>query len=129
MNGLMNREIKFRAWHNNAKKYMSELCLYLDTGELGDVSECFHNLENKEDYVLEQFTGLTDKNGKEIYEGDIIKAIYPNAQFANEAEQITVVKWAYDRWAFNNKTAGFYFSSLLYPEVIGNIHENPELLK
>lgn len=134
MNGLMNRQIKFRAWHNTLNKFLAsdEWCLGLD-GELMFINiydDCGPSpVADPNLYTLEQFTGLTDKNGKEIYEGDIIKAIYPNASFVNEAEQITAVKWAYDRWAFKNKTAGFYFSCFFYPEVIGNIHENPELLK
>ena len=102
---------------------MEDLCLYLDTGELGDVSECFHNLEDKEDYVLEQFTGLTDKHGNEIYEGDIIR-------HEHGTPNVSVVKWISedDSWDYT----GFQIESLFNQggqrEVIGNIHENPELL-
>lgn len=126
------REIKFRVWDKSVMRWWSKDSQYLQMDGKKIHPAPWSTLSAElpdDDIIIEQYTGLKDSKGQEIYEGDIIKAIYPNAQFANEAEQITVVKWAYDRWAFNNKTAGFYFSCFFYPEVIGNIHENPELLE
>ena len=108
---MMNREIKFRAWHNNAKRYMEDLCLYLDSGELGDVSECFHNLESREDYILEQYTGLKDKNGKEIYEGDILQTSESDGVWSDQKNGVVVSDI---RHPFGN--------AHLF-EVIGNVHE------
>ena len=61
------REIKFRTW--DGKKMMSELPAYL---EPHDVNETISSM-NSEGIVLMQYTGLKDKNGKEIYEGDIVE--------------------------------------------------------
>ena len=61
----MNREIKFRAWEFDAKEF-----LYLDPNKTEFDSKW---LKTDEQSTVQQFTGLTDTNGKEIYEGDIIE--------------------------------------------------------
>jgi uncharacterized phage protein (TIGR01671 family) len=81
-------------------------------------------------YVM-QFTGLHDKNGKEIYEGDILRIEHPY----KDREYIGEVVYEYYMFMVN----GFYFThydnpsdafeEMKYVEVIGNIYENPELLK
>ena len=76
-----------------------------------------------------QFTGLTDKNGKEIYEGDIVANDFGNAYIVNMA-----VEWCTDGyWALHeidgDDTMHFVADYLNEIEVIGNIHDNPELLK
>jgi uncharacterized phage protein (TIGR01671 family) len=79
-----------------------------------------------EDYEPMQFTGLTDKNGKEIYEGDIIV----ESDFINDRSMFTVVEYGHfdndyeDIFGF--KITSFFESEKV--EVIGNIYENPELL-
>lgn len=123
------REIKFRAWHKE-KKIMGEV-LGIDIlhKEIffsnGDVDCCgFADLKYIE---LIQYTGLKDKNNKEIYEGDIVKLR------ANHG--IGVVKY-YDEWgAFIVEYIklrplavlgmNYYKEDI---EVLGNIYENPELL-
>ena len=72
-----------------------------------------------EDCVIMQFTGLKDKNGKEIYEGDIIDWILPNKTKLRRS----LVEWD------NECTKFRIFGKLIQIEIIGNIYENPELLK
>lgn len=76
-----------------------------------------------------QFTGLLDKNGQEIYEGDIVANDFGNAYIVNMA-----VEWCTDGyWALHeidgDDTMHFVADYLKEIELIGNIHDNPELLK
>jgi uncharacterized phage protein (TIGR01671 family) len=64
------REIKFRQWDSVHKRYQ------FDIGVTGPGSWCGPSYVTWEKYPLEQFTGLHDKNGKEIYEGDIVLMLY-----------------------------------------------------
>ena len=70
------RDIKFRAWNGDDFDYLDLLSDFND----GD----YYNLLNGGDAVVEQFTGLQDKNGKEVYEGDIIKQVYNNGYWIGE---------------------------------------------
>ena len=119
---MTNRIIKFRAWD---KKYK---IMYDDEFFITPDGEFYWNDEFKEsgEMLLMQFTGLLDKNGKEIYEGDII---FPNAEVicGNHFGQITIRR-------FFKK--GKKQEEVLFHEqrdekelkIIGNIYQNPELL-
>lgn len=118
----MSREIKFRAW-NKAKKFMDTA--WLVDWEHGQVAHKTHNVSQLENCILMQYTGLKDKNGKEIYEGDIItgKGIQG------------VIKWIPEHCGFLiHEEMGYTFidagnvPATSY-EVIGNIYEHPELLE
>jgi hypothetical protein len=110
----MNREIKFRVWDKVTSKmycWPIHLSSYLDTN--GEVENC---------YCLQQYTGLKDRNGKEIYEGDIILLVEENSLNYSPNKK-WIVKWNYNGYEC------FWFDACEDFEVIGNILENPELSK
>ena len=132
----MNRTIKFRAWDKKLKLFDDELFLALH-GKLYDhAKEEFDTpnieidyVESKSRYELMQYTGLKDKNGTEIYEGDILRC---DPDTANEdVKVVEYVASEYDGVGFKPLIDQYYDNGCLYSvyEVIGNIYENPELLE
>jgi uncharacterized phage protein (TIGR01671 family) len=123
------REIKFRAWHPTLKKMFYDC--RVSSNDWTDSSTHFSG----EHDTLMQYTGLKDKNGKEIYEGDICKVIDPNG----EDEIQYIVEWhpssgyVYEPeegyGEFDLTSVGFAMDMEYAFEVIGNIYENPELLE
>jgi uncharacterized phage protein (TIGR01671 family) len=111
----MNDRFKFRVWDEVNNKFFAQEVLNALPLEVFLASK-----------HIQQHTGLEDKNGAPIYEGDIIKFIneYANAKEKNEIGEIIYCNGAF--WA-KTKDAFFYFDT--EPEVIGNVFENKELLK
>ncbi len=132
----MNREIKFRAWKTQEKimlwRGLFDMNWYHTekNDELG--AHCWGAISGGQKRFLEimQFTGLKDKNGKEVYEGDIL-------EFVENDESKTLLQIDYDNdlCAFvAYKDNGWHFNDGRYYEwnnceVIGNIYENSELIK
>lgn len=117
------REIKFRAWDKINKKMISLTDIdkrdYVAIGGTWEIYNSYTEkcLLNHKNGILMQFTGLKDKNGKEIFEGDIIKGIIGDISVKR------VVFWEiFEGYTF------FEDIDFNYLEVIGNIYENPELL-
>ena len=129
-------ELKFRAWSNEYDHYCSGLQYDSDFGWEGILESEFEYQTDPEPLV-ELYTGLKDKNGKEIYEGDIVREVIDTGLEDIDGEYEYIVQWNDDFKEFTiqttpkNRTS---FHDELYQlnmsrEVIGNIHENPELLE
>jgi uncharacterized phage protein (TIGR01671 family) len=114
------REIKFRAWDKKDKIMSIPFNLY----EIGTV-----NMENgysRKNYILLQYTGLHDKNKKEIYEGDLI------TNNSRNSDNPHPIEFSEGRFIARYGNLKYDFAQEIETdcvEVIGNIYENPELLK
>lgn len=126
------RELKFRAWRdgelleevtpvantdNNFFPYPA-IVIFEANGEIGGTEEVS---------CIEQFTGLKDKNGKEIYENDIVE--YTTCYYGNTKRQRKVVEWKeWDSDDFGEPHNIGYFDLSECMVVIGNVRENADLL-
>lgn len=126
----MNREIKFRAWHKDLKKMFKIGQITLEKGtwnfEPNDRDFIGMSIPFQPSFVLMQYTGLHDKNGKEIYEGDIVKI--------TGSKEIDIGKVIYEYNEFTVDVMNmdrFYGRVQLlekFTEVIGNVFENGDIL-
>ena len=128
-------EIKFRAWTGTQMEYRVVVgmlgAFYVEGVDPND-SACMSpfNTKYSEQTPIMQFTGLHDKNGKEIYEGDVIeRGDYAHPRSKKRYRGKVIFQRGYFEIAWNES----YYSETLYVhcgecEIIGNIYENSELL-
>ena len=126
------KEYKFRCWDTENKEMLKVQELdFEDTfygGRLSIRTDQYNDYFDIEDMILMQYTGLKDKNGKEIYEGDIVKV------FTNKEWRIGKIIYEHSEFTIdvtNNKDLEYGRTSIIenLTEVIGNIYDNPELLE
>lgn len=141
------RKIKFRAWFNGKKKMVYNLgfdeisFMEIDGKELSEdempavwdkdtiVDDSYY--EGAFSYEIMQYTGLKDKNGKDIYEGDILLN-KGSTMYCSEYPMEIYFNEEFGGWMWRNKYTdedGFFIDVAKKCEVVGNVYENPELLE
>lgn len=127
------REIKFRSWDLEKK------CMFYDVEEFYDglgygfdkpdptgCQDCFSDFLNSEHQIVMQYTGLKDKNGKEIYEGDIVQFDKENAKVFPKPTMPVI--FDYGAFYVGKYTVLLLSTTTEVIDIIGNIYENPKLI-
>lgn len=129
----MEREIKFRAWLKEERKMVNVETLFIGINRL-----CFGNSETEdlffrdfEEVELMQYTGLKDKNGKEVYEGDIVKIIELEGygEYCDQVKYTGKIEYCVSEFRIQPLNLKLSDESIVEIEVIGNIYENKNLLE
>lgn len=123
---MQDREIKFRAWDGLRMIHFQDFSIGLAKGKkvkpyVYFLSDTFEGQVKFGKHQIMQWSGLVDKNGIEIYEGDIFKYSIPD----DEVEFIEEVNFNLGSFDLDNAALGSFYDCGI---VIGNIYENPELL-
>jgi len=125
----MTREIKFRAWDKVARRIMTVDMLRIigNCGyqQIGLVAEDLDYIRHPENVELMQYTGLKDKNGKEIYESDILN----NGDIGSTNWIVTWNEKGFYSYCDDEVCEDSPMSHLEHLEIIGNIYENPNIIK
>src|SRR5947209_17217060 len=119
--------MKYIAWDSKEKRMVEVNMLYFP--HTGNPYPVWGDARDNEGavlgrYKLREFTGLRDKNGKEIYEGDVMQAKYFSG--GTEYEHLAVMTWDEKDTCFYWRTIKGLWDTWMGIEIIGNIYENPE---
>lgn len=122
------REIKFRVYDKGRKQWVHDtdhaISLFGEYVILGEIlrrpDDSIVSLDELNDLDAMQYTGLKDRNGREIYEGDVVE--WSGLRFPITVDVFHGYRFMFGKDQLNKATA-------VYGEVIGNIYENPELCK
>ena len=148
---MKNRELKFRIWSGIKRDWLNScvigdngipLLLYVEVNDDKNIHNRVYTIENLNP-VIQQYTGLLDKSGKEIYEGDIIETHIFDGETLSEYKYVLMVYWddLFNQWWAKDKNldpylcqrfpfyGGRYEILLEKTEIVGNIFENKDLLK
>lgn len=124
----MNRDLRFRVWCKDYNEWEKDYCFLSQNGVPYQVLKGGRIVAIRpENHIVQFYTGLNDKNGKAIYDGDIITC----PQFTLEEAFVGVVEFWNCAWtAYEGKyQVRLQLGVGLKYEILGNIFENPELLK
>ena len=122
------REIKFRCWDVENKEMLDVQELdYRDSynGNPMIRPTMYSDYFDTEEMILMQYTGLHDKNGKEIYEGDIVKIFY----YITNEDETEVERYDIKEIKYDEILCKYNIDKFDNLEVIGNIYDNPDLLE
>jgi len=115
------REIKFRAWYKYGKKMVDlyKIMPVAGADHNGTMDGLFLPFDNN--IILMQYTGLLDKNGKEIYEGDVVDWL---------GDKFKIIIYCATAWCVTETSQqSLYEIDDTEIEIIGNIYEHPQLLE
>lgn len=123
------REIKFRAWDKSRGKFSNTGNLFMDIprGTLWwQFGYDINPVQDEDNFILMQFTGLRDKNSKEIYEGDVIARYVKNIHSGKDVEAWRgKVEMQFGEWSASTEGLWRLQKDI---SIIGNVWENPDLL-
>lgn len=118
----MNRIIKFRVWDKKTNQWVET---YSSThNSCVNINEIF----SQKEFIFQQFTGLKDDKNKDIYEGDILRVESYDGWFDKEPNYYNLLVEYRISPSGESDLSGFLYIPK-FREVIGNIYENPELLR
>jgi hypothetical protein len=128
------RKVKYRVWLKGEKRYVFPAAIFLDFGIVTEIEyndttisgEVVRVRRTFDEFVLEQSTGLKDKNGKKIYEGDIV-SVY-EGRYIGSIIQHPSGEWRII-WVSPQGTEDSLYSHRTICKVVGNIHDVSELLE
>lgn len=131
------RMLKFRAWDNLKKKWMSNIDLWrmkFDDNGIGTIAPpAIYFKQHPDGLTIQQFTGLLDKNNKEIFEGDILRCKTYDGWFDKEGgyfnSEVKFVNCSIREYYASGWRISHNMAIPVDCEIVGNIFENPELIK